>query len=440
MFGHGPATRGLFIRGLTMPTRENSCLYAMYVIGQVESNHNWAAVNRNDPITLGMMQWYGQRAALLIQKCADKDPTGYEQFKTAASKLAAAVEANHGWDWWTSYYVNDEEALAWAAWAERDENHVAQQEQWFENYSGYVDTLSAWGLSEERPQVLIYAMSMYHQSPAQCGKVIASCGGMATLATMHATCLNDGVLGIYKNRYNTVYQLLNDWDGESAPPDFGQVDTPITGGDSEPIERPSAPISYVMQRDGLMYVMGMDGYPNGVVCYKSGPNIWTPGLDTAGGEENPGTTTGGGDDTGGDAADRVCQWMIDHEGQFAYSNGPGRLDPPASGVGDCSSTCWYAYHVITGIDVGNHTTVMMNKGKLIESGDGRSYPSDLRKGDLILFAWYDYTWRFDHVEMYIGDGKLSGHGGPGNGPTTKNARNYIMQWPLVAKWEVRRYL
>lgn len=423
-----------------MPTHDNSALYAMYVIGKVESNHDWAAVNRNDPITLGMMQWYGQRAALLIQKCADEDPDGYAAFKQSAPELAAAVEAGHGWDWWTSYYVNDVEAQAWATWAERDGNHAAQQAQWMENYDGYVVTLTGWGLAEDRPQTLIYAMSMYHQSPAQAGKVIASCGGFATLETMHATCLNDGVLGIYRNRYNAVYQMLKEWDGESAPPDFGQVDAPSTGGDTPAIERPEAPISYVMQRDGLVYVMGVEGYPNGVVCYRSGPKIWTPGLDSAAGEENPGTTTGGGDLTGTEATSAIVEWMVAHEGQFAYSQGAGRLDPIASGYTDCSALCWYVYHILTGVDVGTWTGAMAGKGTVVDEGDGRTYPEGLREADLVLFSWDDYNASFDHVEMYIGDGKLCGHGGPGAGPTEKDARSYIMRWPHVYKWQVRRYV
>lgn len=423
-----------------MPTSDNTRLYAMYVIGRVESNHNWAAVNRSDPITLGMLQWYGQRAANLISACAEADPDGYATFKASAPTLAAAVEAGHDWGWWAQYYVNDAEADAWAAWAERDGNHEAQQGTWYTDYAGYVATLTGWGLSEDRPQTLIYAMSMYHQSPARAGNVISSCGGSATLATMHATCLNDRVLGIYRNRYNTVYDLLSAWDGESAPPDFGQVDAPVTGGDSPAIERPEASFSYILMRDGMCYVMGVDGYPQGVACYRSGPNIWTPGLDSAGGADNPGTTTGGGDATGTDATSQIVQWMLDHQSAFAYSQGAGRLDPVSSGYGDCSSVCWYVYHIITGVDVGTWTGAMVGKGWVVDEGDGRSYPEGMREADLVLFSWDNYNASFDHVEMYIGNGQLCGHGGPGAGPTVKDAREYIMRWPHVYKWQVRRYI
>ena len=51
----------------------------MYVIGEVESNWNWTAVNYNDPITIGMMQWYGTRAAALLNRVKNEMPTAYGQ-------------------------------------------------------------------------------------------------------------------------------------------------------------------------------------------------------------------------------------------------------------------------------------------------------------------------------------------------------------------------
>lgn len=411
----------------------------MYVIGQVESNHNWAAVNRSDPITLGMMQWYGQRAANLISHCAESDPDGYETFKSSCPTLCAAVEAGHDWDWWTSYYVNDAEATAWGTWAERDGNHEGQQTQWFDDYEGYVSTLTGWGLSEDRPQTLIYAMSMYHQSPAQAGKVIGSCGGTATLANMHATCLNDSILGQYRNRYNTVYELLSSWDGESAPPDFGQVDGITSGGNSPSISQPQSYFSSVELRNGLIFVHGIEGYPNGLMCYRSGPNYWIPCIN-AEGEENPGGNTGGGSATGTEAQMQIRQWMLDHLQAFAYSQGAGRLSPETSGYTDCSGLCWYAYQKITGVNVGTWTGDMLNYGTVVAQGSGSvALPIDeMQVADLVLVMHRSYNSTYDHVEMYIGDNQLCGHGGPGAGPTVKNdAQAYCA---TQYYWMVRRYL
>ena len=60
-----------------MPSTRTICYYAMYVIGEVESNWNWTAVNYNDPITIGMMQWYGTRAAALLNRVKNEMPTAY---------------------------------------------------------------------------------------------------------------------------------------------------------------------------------------------------------------------------------------------------------------------------------------------------------------------------------------------------------------------------
>lgn len=42
-----------------------------------------------------------------------------------------------------------------------------------------------------------------------------------------------------------------------------------------------------------------------------------------------------------------------------------------------------------------------------------------------------------HVELYVGNNQFSGHGGPGYGPTRKNATQYISWW---ATWTVRRHV
>ena len=41
---------------------------AVKAIGQVESSMNYAAINYNDPITVGLAQWYGTRAAAILNR------------------------------------------------------------------------------------------------------------------------------------------------------------------------------------------------------------------------------------------------------------------------------------------------------------------------------------------------------------------------------------
>ena len=409
----------------------------MYVIGEVESGWNWASVNYTDPITIGMMQWYGQRAAKLIERCRSADQSGYATFKAAAPRIAGYVEEGHDWDFWTNVYMTSAEGQAWAAWAESDMNHVAQQEQWYADFNGYVTTLTGWGIPEANTRQLVYAMSMYHQSPAQAGKVIGSCGGSASLELMHTTCLNDGILGIYRNRYTTVYNRLSAWDGESAPPDFGQADVPEDGGDSPGIEQAPAGFTQVLMQDRNLLIMGVEGYPNGVLCYPSGPKRWLPALQS-GGEPIEGGSTGGGSATGTEAQMEIRQWMLDHLDAFAYSQGAGRLSPETSGYTDCSALCWYVYHIITGVNTGTWTGDMLNYGKVIAEGSGNVPLDEMQVGDLVLMMHRAYNPTYDHVEMYIGNDQLCGHGGPDPGPDVINgAQAYLA---TKYHWMVRRYI
>lgn len=430
-----------------MATLETISMYAMYVIGEVESTWRWNAVNYNDPITIGMMQYYGANAAHLIEVCAEADPEGYAAFKAAAPRVAAAVEAGHDWNWWTNFYLTKAEGTAWEIWAERDANHAAQQADWLDRFSGYVDTLESWGLSMSYPHTLIYAASMYHQRPASAADVIKACSATAVLSNMHATCLNNSILGQYYNRYNTVFLRLRSWDGESDPPDFGQVtDYYMPGGNAGTPARPDAPVSRVEMRNGALVVWGMESYPNGLYCMPAGPLTWIP-VSGYVGAPTDNEQYNWGDLEGDEARAAIVQLYKSWENRFDYSQAAGRLDPETNGYGDCSSTIWRAYSNVAGIDVGTWTGQMCEKGTLIASGgtNDRIPIERMLPADLILIDWPEngYTSTFDHVELYTGNNEMWGHGGGAygteDGPnlTTSNVANYSQ---YMLRWQVRRYL
>lgn len=423
-----------------MPDTRTICYYAMYVIGEVESNWNWTAVNYNDPITIGMMQWYGTRAAALLNRVKDEMPTAYGQL---ASSLRNDIEAHAASDaWWTSRYLSREEGNSIITVFQEGQNHVIQENQAISDFEGYISTLESWGMSQSNPKPLIFAMSMYHQSPASAGQVIATAGGNADLERIYTVCLNHGVLGQYRNRYNTVHDRLVAWDGESPPPDFGQsgdVDT-TPGGNNPGISTEASKLGYIIQQGDMLVLYGKDEYANGVMFYPAGGQRWVHGYN-ADGTDIEGGNTGGGSETGSEAQNAICELYRSWENRFAYSQGAGRLDPLSSGYGDCSSTIWFAYQQVAGIDVGTWTGAMAGKGTVIGSGySSDPLPvDDMQPADLVLIMWNGYNASFDHVELYMGNNELWGHGGPDNGPnqTTSNARNYTQ---YTYYWEVRRYL
>ena len=423
-----------------MPDTRTICYYAMYVIGEVESNWNWTAVNYNDPITIGMMQWYGTRAAALLNRVKNEMPTAYGQL---AASLRSDIESHDaGSTWWTSRYLNRDEGNSIISVFQEEENHVIQENQAIADFEGYISTLEGWGMSQSYPKPLIFAMSMYHQSPASAGQVIATAGGDTDLDRIYGVCMNHGVLGQYRNRYNTVYQRLKDWDGESNPPDFGQsgdVDT-TPGGNNPGISTEESKLGYIIQHGNLLILYGKDEYAKGVTFYPAGTQKWINGYN-ANGTDIGGGNEGGGSETGSEAQNAICDLYRSWLDKFAYSQGAGRLDPISSGYGDCSSTIWFAYQQVAGIDVGTWTGAMAGKGTKIASGySGDNLPiEDMQPADLVLIMWNGYNSSFDHVELYIGNNELWGHGGPGYGPnqTTTDARNYPR---YMYYWEVRRYL
>ena len=423
-----------------MPNTRTICYYAMYVIGEVESNWNWTAVNYNDPITIGMMQWYGTRAAALLNRIKDEMPTAYGQL---ASSLRNDMEKHAASDaWWTSRYLSREEGNSIITVFQEEQNHLIQENQAISDFEGYISTLESWGMSQSNPKPLIFAMSMYHQSPASAGQVIATAGGNADLERIYTVCLNHRVLGKYRNRYNTVHDRLVAWDGESPPPDFGQsgdVDT-TPGGNNPGISTEASKLGYIIQQGDMLVLYGKDEYAKGVIFYPAAGQRWVHGYN-ADGTDIEGGNTGGGSQTGSEAQNAICKLYRSWENKFSYSRGAGRLDPLSSGYGDCSSTIWFAYQQVSGIDVGTWTGGMAGKGNKIASGYSNDpLPVDVMQPvDLVLIMWKGHNSSFDHVELYMGNNVLWGHGGPGKGPnqTTANARNYTQ---YTYYWEVRRYL
>lgn len=109
------------------------------------------------------------------------------------------------------------------------------------------------------------------------------------------------------------------------------------------------------------------------------------------------------------------------------------------GYGDCSSTMMLVYRKALNMNIGSSSAVQArNKKGLIVDVAKSKIPdeSKLLPGDLIFFnykkakssniQWYKWEHRYlhvGHVEMYIGNGQLVGHGS-GTGPRVTSMRSY----------------
>ena len=113
---------------------------------------------------------------------------------------------------------------------------------------------------------------------------------------------------------------------------------------------------------------------------------------------------------------------------FGYpDNKPGNTSQ--SGYSDCSSAVRAAIKAATGIDIGSNTSAQINnrtkKGIVVHTTDGY-FPdeSKLLPGDCLYFKGNSsHPLDVGHVEMYIGNGQVCGHGS-GIGPKIRNMKDY----------------
>lgn len=124
---------------------------------------------------------------------------------------------------------------------------------------------------------------------------------------------------------------------------------------------------------------------------------------------------------------KVVALVESREGKNQYTQGDKRTQV-ASGWSDCSSLQYWAYNQV-GINIGTYTGAQIDKGDWVTRGGNMPDEALLLPGDLIFFATnYDNgrPYRVGHVEMYVGNGQISGHGS-GIGPVRKNLASYCLQ-------------
>lgn len=136
---------------------------------------------------------------------------------------------------------------------------------------------------------------------------------------------------------------------------------------------------------------------------------------------------------------RAVELMTSRKGKNSYTQGSNRIyffgkpdNKPGNisqkGFSDCSSAVRAAIKAAAGIDIGGNTSAQINnrkKGIVVHETTGY-YPdvSKLLPGDCLYFKGNDsHPLDVGHVEMYIGNGKVCGHGS-GTGPKIRDMMDY----------------
>lgn len=144
--------------------------------------------------------------------------------------------------------------------------------------------------------------------------------------------------------------------------------------------------------------------------------------------------------TAAELRSRAVDLMTSRTGMNSYTQGGNRIyffgkpdnvpgNTTQKGFSDCSSAVRAAIKAVTGIDIGANTSAQINnrktKGMVVHETTGY-YPdeSKLLPGDCLYFKGNaSHPLDVGHVEMYIGNGRLCGHGS-GTGPKIKKLKDY----------------
>lgn len=448
--------------------------YAAYVIGKVESDWNWTSTGEDvpgDAITVGMFQDWGVNAAGLFEFMKANSPVDYA---VLPNSIKQKLDAHGSGNWWNTYHLTASEHVGIAA-AFRSKTSHAAQVAWFEKTASHYYTYlrDHWSITD--PKAMVFAMTMYHQSPQACIQVLRACSNVNSMSALYARCMQNRIIGKYKNRYNTALALLEAWDGTSMAPEFGSCfDVTLDG----KTNMESFAFKYLMLKSDLLIAYGA-GSDASIVFYPSGSDCWQPqellhdcvalaqgpsiyiyskdfaierlqfipcGVDTwmcsmllGSMQEEFSGVMAAGSIAGSGAGVAIVNLMLSWQGKYRYSQASGRLNIEVSGYSDCSGTIWCAYRKVCGVDCGTWTGDMERKGTLIAEGYATKkdpFPYWLcQPADLVLLG--HRRGNITHVELSCGGNALVG---TNRTPCTKykpNAQATVSWWPY---YMIRRIL
>lgn len=437
---------------------------AVNVIARVESNGAYDAINTRDAITIGLMQWWGTRAAALLNKIRTDNPGTWAWIGGALDQLDADLDAHPDTSrWWTTRYLDGAEATALKPILRA--NHVAQHETISDDIDDYRAAAERLGMDPDgNTQAVIYFCVMYHQTPARAVDIVNTARPASDIDRLYAVSMNDGTFSQYRTRYTTARDLIKSGDAgtlidlndDDAPGSDGGGGDDATGdgGTSDALERVKSTVTYVESVGGQLHLHLAAGgvaiaYSDGrgrflVSAYRAGVGEDVEETDADNTPFDPDAPTDPDTDATGPAnttRSKLVAWGKDKLGDWRYTNGPARVNPLVTGATDCSGFVKAMYLAVTGIQLGQITSQQYTQGRRVATGTGSLDMSQLRVGDLIYFKWSNPAWQSpkvtDHVEMYIGGGKSIGHPGPGMGPRILDLAPQIAN---AQRWWAQRHI
>lgn len=347
-------------------------LYALYLLGRWETGLTWDStsydnyVNYGDAKSIGIMHWTYGSASALVRTMEERAPDLWNaldaswreagvtgDFEATANFTASAIDkwvrgvadyydeatAHQTWYWCDS---GEQESFDW---------HVSEMERL---YGPMPDR------SGQCVKLLMFYMRLQHNMGYHVGEVFAASGGWgATLEDV----ANNAVYTYWTfddwptygegwmNATVEIRDRLEEWDGESCPPDFGQnlgYDSSPSGGtgNNGGTDGPaSGRYKHIILRGDNLVLYATDG---AVYFEKTNGSLWIPRkgsrtLSSGGAAPHkpsqsghPGGTPGGTEGDGMPGAEDMLTWTVEHEGLYTYHQGYTDCTDIEAPLCDCS--------------------------------------------------------------------------------------------------------
>ena len=197
---------------------------AMDIIQQSEGRYDSVNANDNGALSIGCIQWHGNRALSLLKTIVQANPTQAKNILGSALYNEITTTSSNGW---TTRILNDDETAKIQALLGTAESRQAQDELIRNDVSTYVSRSMGYGITS--PSALVYLADVENQCGAGgARRVINAAAAMVggdysaiNLDVAHQAALADGAAGDYPARRKKVYNyvLALGWDAASLVKD-----------------------------------------------------------------------------------------------------------------------------------------------------------------------------------------------------------------------------
>lgn len=225
----GPATLAMLYSAnpkryeVTVPTipvisgTNNIVDYAIQLI--LKGEGNYSAINPIDPISIGILQWYQERAHDLL--CGIKSLNQKLVEDTLGEQSKLVNELNENRTVFKGRYLVDDEKSKLAILLRTTESHTVQDETARIDVTGYIENGKGKGITDEK--ALIYYADLYNQSPKQANNIVDGIIGEITLDKLHQGAMDNSVMNQYSTRRNNAYQAAKSFLGSVSLENFVNI-------------------------------------------------------------------------------------------------------------------------------------------------------------------------------------------------------------------------